>query len=267
MAKLKLTSKERAMLTKLSSVIYANPFSDERDAADRDFTEIPLDVTYEERFDRVIEVAEAYTAGLVQAGKGDIRDFVGEDRILVENAFLFDVYHRFATPFDKLITDQTARDDGAPCSVLFAPEAIAMLDRYGFEHPESVRYFSIFFQMRRAYYFIRRGIVGRSPAMKELRLALWNNIFTHDIMLYSRHIWSRMEDYSTMLLGETGTGKGISSAAIGRSGYIPFDENQGRSSSRASSSVTRRAPSPGPWPTTTACSRGAVPTGPSSSTR
>jgi transcriptional regulator with GAF, ATPase, and Fis domain len=82
--------------------------------------------------------------------------------------------------------------------------------------------------MRRAYYFIHRGIVGRSRAMKELRLALWNNVFTHDIMLYSRHIWSRMEDYSTMLLGETGTGKGISAAAIGRSGYIPFDEKQGR---------------------------------------
>ena len=63
--------------------------------------------------------------------------------------------------------------------------------------------------------------------MKKLRRDLWNNIFTYDIGLYEHHLRNRMEDFSTMLLGGTGTGKGLAAAAIRRSGYIPFAEKSG----------------------------------------
>jgi DNA-binding NtrC family response regulator len=101
------------------------------------------------------------------------------------------------------------------------------LKRRGFSADEATRFFAIFFQIRRAAHFIEQGLIGRSACMKEFRRRLWQNVFTHDIRTYERGLWNRMEDFSTLLLGETGTGKGAAAAAIGRSAFIPFDTRKG----------------------------------------
>jgi transcriptional regulator with GAF, ATPase, and Fis domain len=140
--------------------------------------------------------------------------------------FLFEAYHRIFEPLDQVIVAQT----GNPNATIPVPSSgvgLAFLTERGFAGPEGCRFFSIFFQIRRAYFFIHQGLIGESRCMRRLREQLWNTVFTHDIRWYDRYLWNRMEDFSTLLLGETGAGKGAAAAAIGRSGYISFDPSKG----------------------------------------
>jgi hypothetical protein len=161
---------------------------------------------------RSLEAADSASIGL----------FRPDDRELLRRAFLFDVYHRFLGAFERHMTDQAAAG-ARPAPVPFAGEAVRLLEARGFSPGESLRCFAIFYQVCRAFFFIDRALVGRSECMKRLRRHLWNNVFTKDIRIYEESLWNRMEDFSTMLLGDTGTGKGAAAAAIGQSGFIPFD--------------------------------------------
>jgi transcriptional regulator with PAS, ATPase and Fis domain len=127
---------------------------------------------------------------------------------------------------DRHIGEQAVAGD-KPVPAPFYKDIFAALCGKGFSREEAAYYFAVFHQISRAFFFIDRGLVGRCESMKRLRRHLWNNVFTSDIRLYERHLYNRMEDFSTMLLGETGTGKGAAAAAIGRSGFIPFDERRG----------------------------------------
>jgi two-component system, NtrC family, response regulator HydG len=145
----------------------------------------------------------------------------------VRTGFLFETYHQFCRHFDQLILDQV-KLGVASAPVKFADDMLGRLRKRGIGAEESVRYLAIFYQLRRAFHFIVRGLIGESPCMQEFRRHLWNSVFTQDVQLYDRYLWDRMEDFSTLLLGETGTGKGRAASAIGRSGFIPFDERSGR---------------------------------------
>jgi transcriptional regulator with PAS, ATPase and Fis domain len=145
-----------------------------------------------------------------------------DDRKVLEYAYLFLYFHKYLQSLDELIQNQLSVGHD-PVAVQFHSNLLHDLKSKGFSLSEAHRYLALFYQLRRAFYFIVQALVGDSSSMVRLRHGLWNNVFTSDVRLYADHLWNRMEDFSTLLLGETGTGKGTAAAAIGRSGLIPFN--------------------------------------------
>lgn len=158
-------------------------------------------------------------------GKFTWKQFAGEDRNLVRFALLHDSYYRCFSKFDDLILRQI-KEDLSDQPVSFAQEALILMRSRDFSVDDSLRYFGFFYQLRRAWYFINHGLIGQSVSMETLRSHLWRSLFTSFPDLYEKVMWNRMEDFSTFLVGETGTGKGTAATAIGRSGFIPFNEKK-----------------------------------------
>ncbi|MBL0714817.1 MAG: sigma 54-interacting transcriptional regulator [Desulfosarcina sp.] len=218
---LRLTPDEKTFFFHVYKAGLASSFSDDRielEAKIADAVDLPI----RKRIERAIHRVKASIAVLERGGRVDFNRYGGADRGLVRAGLLFDFFYDFRERFDQLIRAQIAAGD-TPIKVAFADEALRLLRQRGFNPEDALRYFALCYQLRRAYFFLYRTLVGCSPGMKKLRQDLWHNVFTHNIELYDRYLWNRMEDFSTLLLGETGTGKGTAAMAIGRSGFIPFD--------------------------------------------
>ena len=205
---------------------FANPFGDTRDDLDLAIGGAAPGSSAEEILGAVIGRLDTVIDGLRHRGLADLRRQEGNRREVLRTAFLFHIFHRHAEDFDRLIQAQL-KEGVAPSRVSFSREVLGELTSLGFNDEEALRFFAVFYQLRRAFYFIRNGLVGSSPAMKTLRRHLWDCVFTHDIRWFESGLWNRMEEFSILLLGETGTGKGAAAAAIGRSGFIPFDPIRG----------------------------------------
>ncbi len=197
---------------------FANPFGEERAKADAEISGLSLAEAPEKRLEAAIGKTESCVERLSDSAAG----LNAEDRDLLEKAQLFCIFHRYADGFDELIRRQREMP-ADQCRAAFAPAALTDMAAMGLPDQVALRYFATFYQLRRAYYFINEGLTGRSASMQRLRSSLWNNIFTCDMGMYVNSLWNRMEDFSTLILGETGTGKGSSASAIGRSGFIPFN--------------------------------------------
>ena len=222
---LRLNSTERNFFSLVHQAVYANPFGDRRGRVDLEIAGFFEDAADHRALADAIDQIRNHVARLEKENRADISQYNPDDRSLLTSVFLFDLFHRFTAAFDRLIQDQLQAGDRS-LRVAFARELIDQLIAWGFPREMALRYFAMCYQLRRAFYFINKSLKGRSPCMRRLRESLWNNVFTHDMDLYHRYLWNRMEDFSTMLLGTTGSGKGTAAGAIGRSGFIPFDEQK-----------------------------------------
>jgi len=221
MSTARLTAPDREFYAALADVVFGNPFTSQRaELISRLAPGVPLgDMTTHREV-----LAQAVGPRLgpwLREGVPALQRLSAEDRRLLEPPLLYVTYHRYVPQLDALIERQ-AGQGGAPLAVPFGDELIADLVQSGFPEERATHYFVMFFQLRRAFYFILGSLAGECESMRRLREALWNNVFTHDMRGYDTALWNRMEDFSTVLLGETGTGKGSAAAAIGRSEFIPY---------------------------------------------
>ena len=224
---LQLTGTQRDFFITLDRTAFCNPFSDLRFELDLRLAEADRNLDRSQITRQAFAKVKTHLAALGSKGRVKFSDFTPADAAILRTAFLFDIYHDFIDEFDAHIRKQLAGGE-RPVTLPFAAKAMAALLERGFSETEACRYMAFFFQLRRSFFFINRNLVGNCPSMNTLRCRLWNNIFTHDTKWFEHHLWDRMEDFSTLLLGETGTGKGAAAAAIGRSGHIPFDHKSGK---------------------------------------
>jgi DNA-binding NtrC family response regulator len=156
-----------------------------------------------------------------------------EDVELYESMVGFWLYQTYAARFDAVILAALEGRGGervdffpafrADAEKLFALPGLG--DRIG---PQLAPHlFASAFQIRRAFHNIFRSLVGGSAPMARLRAAIWQSIFTHDLVRYRRGVHARMGDFSTLVTGPSGTGKELVARAIALSRYVPYDPKRG----------------------------------------
>ena len=101
-----MSNKEREFFSLVNRAIFSNPFSDERAEIDVKIAGLSPGVSREDPLNKAIAEVKASVERLEEEGKGTINLFSGDDRTLIEYAFLFDFFYQFFDKFDQLILDQ-----------------------------------------------------------------------------------------------------------------------------------------------------------------
>ncbi len=219
----KLNPRQRDFFNQITSLAFVNPFSKEREQADCDLLDIATGkLNLLQRTEIIQKLLQDQLKQLEGVTGFQISQFQGKTQETIKLAWLFYQYHEFQEQFNRFIDKQNRKGE-EPIELPFAKELIRRFLCSGFTELETERFIALFYQLCRGFYFINSSISGDCPAIIQLRMHLWNNIFTFNPQWYLNYLCGKMEDFSTLLLGATGTGKSLAAYAIGCSGFIPFD--------------------------------------------
>ncbi|MDO9107067.1 MAG: sigma 54-interacting transcriptional regulator [Methylovulum sp.] len=219
----KLNAEKNRFFAQIAGLAFLNPFSIEREQADWQVLNLtPEAMNFADRLALIEDKLEVEFQELERQRGFNIGDYQGKTQENMRLAWLFYVFHSYRQPFNEHIKAQQQAGEKL-IELAFARTIISQFEQAGFMPPETAHYIALLFQVQRAFSFIDAAVSGDCPAIYELRMRLWNNIFTFNPAWYLNHLFERMEDFSLLLLGETGTGKSLVAKAVGCSGYIPFD--------------------------------------------
>lgn len=216
---MELSVEDRVFFERITTSLFTNPFSSARFQADAR----AVNMSWHDDRSAVIEALLAELAQRLDAIRPASLDvFSGRDAECLLYAILFWCLHTHWESFEALIQRQLL-EGSSPVEATVGLEIVEQLESWRVSRQRAIRFVGMFHQIHRAYRFIGDGLPGQSPSVFALRERLWVNVFSHDLALYFDTLWNRLDDFSTFLIGASGTGKGTAAMALGQSGWIPYD--------------------------------------------
>ena len=217
-----LSSREKKVAEAIGKIGYCNPFLPERLALERaalgaDFRcadeviNLPPGADLETifaNFTALRERAELLTDKMRKALLAGTSLSEHELRIYQDVA-IYLLYNRYMSYLDKIATAPELATQNTTAWHDFQRDFDSYLRLPGLSLPpqfEAGHCFAVFYQIQRAFNHIFECIVGRSKPIVNLRAAVWESIFTHDMGRYTRAVYKTMGDIPTLITGRSGTG-------------------------------------------------------------
>ena len=150
-----LTTKQRTLFDLIVQLTFVNPFDKQRLYLETKIIGSSIDkLDHNQKRTSIFNtLSESYSS--IKLLK--LSEFETKDQFLIKHVFLFFQYHKYTDNIDKLIAKQLehpSQNIAAP----FTIEIIKDFQAFGLNSSEAAHYISLFFQIRRAFYFIFTNI-------------------------------------------------------------------------------------------------------------